>query len=139
MESEGTVISTIGSRIRSLREARNWTQEELCNKVGINNTVLSKIESDKRKIESQELARFADVFDVSTDFLTGRIGSFSEKSKFGEGIKEQSASSFGKDSGMAFYGGGRDWTDEEIEIADALIQKLREQKEAKAKKNQKDK
>lgn len=64
---------------------------------------------------------------------------FIEGSKSGEGNKEQSASSYGKDSGMAFYGGGKDWTDEEIEFADALIQKLREQKEAKAKKDQKSK
>jgi transcriptional regulator with XRE-family HTH domain len=138
-EGRGIVISTIGSRIRSLREARNWTQEDLCSKLGINNTVLSKIESDKRKVEAQELAKIADVFNVSTDYLTGRITSFVEKNKSGLGVAEQSASAYGKDSGMAFYGGGKDWTDEEIEFAEAMIQKLREQKEAKAKNDQKGK
>lgn len=38
---------TFGEKIRQLRKARNLTQQEVADKVGINFTYLSKIENDK--------------------------------------------------------------------------------------------
>ncbi len=40
--------------------------------IGINNSVLSKIESDKRTLESKLLVEFADLLQVSADYLIGR-------------------------------------------------------------------
>lgn len=97
------------------------TQEQLAKVLGITRSALSNYEIGNREPDFEITKKLASFFEVSVDYLVGS----------GE-TKEV------KDSGMAFYGGGRDWTDEEIEIADALIQKLREQKEAKTKKNEKD-
>jgi transcriptional regulator with XRE-family HTH domain len=65
------VKGSLGARIRQLRDRRGWSQKYLSNLVGINNSVLSRIESNKRPVESEELKRFADVFEVSTDYLSG--------------------------------------------------------------------
>lgn len=62
---------TTGSRIKHLRERRGWTQLALSNKVGINNSVLSRIEDNKRPVSSEELKLFAAAFNVSTDYLSG--------------------------------------------------------------------
>lgn len=64
-------MNRAGSKIKQLRERRGWTQLELADKVGMNNSVLSRIESNKRPVESEELKKFADVFNVSTDHLLG--------------------------------------------------------------------
>lgn len=63
---------SVGTRIKSLRENRGWSQLSLAEKVKLNNSVVSRIESDKRPVEDHELALFADVFEVSTDYLLGR-------------------------------------------------------------------
>ncbi|MEI7026171.1 helix-turn-helix domain-containing protein [Paenibacillus sp. y28] len=64
---------TVGTRIRQEREKREWSQLELAAKIGINNSVLSRIEANKRPVEDVLLVKFADLFEVSTDYLTGRI------------------------------------------------------------------
>ena len=65
-------MDSTGQRIRTMREKRNWSQLELAKKAGINNSTLSKIETDKRLLESELLLTFADLFGVSTDELLGR-------------------------------------------------------------------
>lgn len=62
-------LLSIGERIKNLREKRNWTQLYLAEKIGMNNSVLSRIEAGKRPVEDHEIKLFADVFEVSTDFL----------------------------------------------------------------------
>lgn len=73
--------SRTGSKIKQLRERKGWTQLELSTKVGINNSVLSRIESNKRPVESQELKKFAEVFEISTDNLLGKIGDKMKESR----------------------------------------------------------
>lgn len=72
-----------GSKIKQLRERKGWTQLELSTKVGINNSVLSRIESNKRPVESQELKKFAEVFGISTDNLLGKVGDQIKESRMG--------------------------------------------------------
>ncbi|MEX0961356.1 MAG: type II toxin-antitoxin system antitoxin SocA domain-containing protein [Simkaniaceae bacterium] len=65
--------NTRGERIRRLREAKGWLQDELAQKMGLNRETLSKIENNHRSIKDEELNRFADVLEVSCDQLLGRI------------------------------------------------------------------
>ena len=65
-------MSVVGERIRSLREERDMNQVELADAIGINNSVLSRIETGKRPVEDYLLERFSDFFGVSTDYLLGR-------------------------------------------------------------------
>ena len=65
--------NTFGEKIKLLREAKGWRQDELAQKVGINREALSSIENNHRQIKADELSRFADVLGVSADQLLGRI------------------------------------------------------------------
>ncbi|PGF06464.1 hypothetical protein COM59_24085 [Bacillus pseudomycoides] len=71
--------STIGYRIKKLREENKWSQLEFAERMGINNSVLSRIESGKRPIEDSLINKAADIFDVSTDYLLGRTNIFVSK------------------------------------------------------------
>ncbi|MDQ0816026.1 transcriptional regulator with XRE-family HTH domain [Bacillus pumilus] len=62
----------LGERIKQLREKNDWSLRELESRVNINYSVLSRIESGKRPVTDSELLKFADIFDVSTDYLVGR-------------------------------------------------------------------
>ena len=65
--------NTLGEKIRLLREAKGWRQDELAQKVGLSREILSSIENSHRQIKAEELSRFADVLEVSSDQLLGRI------------------------------------------------------------------
>ncbi|WP_339321399.1 helix-turn-helix transcriptional regulator [Paenibacillus sp. FSL W8-0194] len=65
-------MSVVGDRIKNLRELAGLTQLDLANRIGINNSVLSRIEAGKRSVEDHEMNKFADFFDVDTDYLLGR-------------------------------------------------------------------
>ncbi|AMA74036.1 MULTISPECIES: helix-turn-helix domain-containing protein [Aneurinibacillus] len=69
----------IGNIIKKLREQRDWTQRELARRANINYSVLSRIESGKRPVEDSEIKLFADIFDVSADYLLGRTNDPSPK------------------------------------------------------------
>jgi transcriptional regulator with XRE-family HTH domain len=64
---------TLGEKIRLLREAKGWRQDELAQKVGLSREMLSSIENGHRQIKAEELSRFADILEVSSDQLLGRI------------------------------------------------------------------
>jgi transcriptional regulator with XRE-family HTH domain len=71
MES-GDIHMNVGDRIRGMREKKQWSQLLLSEKLGIHNSVLSRIEAGKRPVEDELLAKISDVFDVSVDYLLGR-------------------------------------------------------------------
>ena len=57
------------SNIAYLRKHFDLTQKELGERTGINQSVLSRIESGTRPVRDDELKIFADFFNVSTDYL----------------------------------------------------------------------
>lgn len=59
------------SRIVNLREGNDWSQAELARRLGIEKSVMNKIENGSRKVSTEELKRLAEIFDVSTDYLLG--------------------------------------------------------------------
>lgn len=59
-------------RLIDLRESMNLSQVELGKRLGINNTVINKIESGARNVSANELSKFAEFYDVSTDYLLGK-------------------------------------------------------------------
>lgn len=62
----------IGKRIILLREKKGWSQRELARRVNLNPSVMNRIEQSERPIKDKELAKIADVLDVTTDYLLGR-------------------------------------------------------------------
>lgn len=62
--------NTIGERIRQLRLDNNWLQKELGDKTGFTAQKISNIERGfTTEISSDDIAVFAKVFNVSTDYI----------------------------------------------------------------------
>ena len=60
-------MAKIRSRVKELREARGWTQQQLADAVGVSRQSINSVERN-RYIPSLELAlRFGRVFAVATD------------------------------------------------------------------------
>jgi transcriptional regulator with XRE-family HTH domain len=63
---------TLGNRLRERREKLGKTQLEAARGLGISNVQLSRYESDDRKPDPDMLARFAEYYRTTTDYLLGR-------------------------------------------------------------------
>ncbi len=61
-----------GARIRALRKARKLTLEETGAKLGISPAQLSSSETGRRNMSAVRLNEFANLYDVSADYLLGR-------------------------------------------------------------------
>lgn len=62
----------MSNRISELRQKNRLTQKELADKLNINYSVLSRIETGERSVRDDELLAIADFFNVTTDYLLGR-------------------------------------------------------------------
>lgn len=62
----------IGERLTSLRKERKWTQEEIAKKVNIPRSTYSNYENGKREPDFETAKIFAELFEVSIDYLLGR-------------------------------------------------------------------
>jgi transcriptional regulator with XRE-family HTH domain len=65
-------MSILGKRLKYLREKFNYSQKRVADSIGISNVQLSRYESGDRNPDPELIAKFADFFDVTTDFLHGR-------------------------------------------------------------------
>src|SRR5579859_8159171 len=62
--------STFGQLVRSYREQRGWTQEELAERWGHTRVYVSQIERGKRKLDSMtQVMRLADILDIPQEKL----------------------------------------------------------------------
>ena len=67
LESRLYMANTITNRVKELRAARGWTQEQLAQAAGVSRQSINSIERN-RYVPSLELALvFARIFDCSTD------------------------------------------------------------------------
>lgn len=67
--NRGIVKASLGKRIKALREVLKVSQEELAQKLEIDRTSLSLIESDKRSLKADELILLSRALNVSIDEL----------------------------------------------------------------------
>ncbi|XQY90683.1 helix-turn-helix domain-containing protein [Metabacillus sp. HB246100] len=65
-------MSTIGQRIKSLREKHEYSQEYIGEKFGLTKYQVSRFENGKTKIDPDLINKFADFYNVSTDYIYGR-------------------------------------------------------------------
>lgn len=66
------MTATIGTRLKSIREASNLTQQELAEKLNISRPLLARIESDTKMMSFPLAIQIAEIFDCSLDELAGR-------------------------------------------------------------------
>ena len=70
-----------GSRIRSLRKKRGFTQEQLAEKMNVSTPYIAKIENGKQTGPVELAVEFAEFFEVSLDYLLVGKGNFAEEQK----------------------------------------------------------
>lgn len=61
----------IGSRLRAIRESRQIKQGEAATALGLDATVISKIESGARTLSAIELAKLANLYQISASLVLG--------------------------------------------------------------------
>jgi len=64
----------LGQRLRQLREERGLLQKDIANKFGITDSAIGHYERGDRTPDADTLSRFAEFFQVTTDYLLGRTG-----------------------------------------------------------------
>ena len=79
---------TLGNRIKFLRKRANITQSELAEKLNLSFGTISKYEKDEISIPSETLLKIANIFNVSTDFLLGRVDIKNESIAIAASIKD---------------------------------------------------
>ncbi|MCR5749319.1 MAG: helix-turn-helix domain-containing protein [Lactobacillus sp.] len=62
----------IGQRIRDLRKQKRVSQTELAKSAGVSQTTVTAWETGKAEPSSSAVAKLADIFNVTTDYLLGR-------------------------------------------------------------------
>lgn len=66
-------LSSLGKRLKTLRNLKKLSQRELAKQLNIAPSTLAMYEIDKREPDYNTLKKIADFFQVSTDYLLGRI------------------------------------------------------------------
>lgn len=68
----------LGNRIKELRSARNQTQEQLANKIGISRQKYARIESGTNNITLDLLSKIAHALEISVGDITSVLDDTSE-------------------------------------------------------------
>lgn len=65
-------MATFGERLKELRKEKNLTQEQLAEIFKVTQVTISKYERNFTETDITTLFKFADFFDVTTDYLLGK-------------------------------------------------------------------
>lgn len=69
----------IGNKLKNLREENNLSKYRLAQMVEVSQQAIADWENNKSEPRAIYLAKLADIFNVSTDFLLGREDEFGNK------------------------------------------------------------
>lgn len=75
-------------RLRSLRERKKKTQQDIADVLGITRPAYTAYESGSRKPDYEKVQQLAQYFDVTIDYLMGQDGVEKLKSDLDEATKE---------------------------------------------------
>ncbi len=78
MTESSSRLEVFPDRLRSAREYRGLTQNDLAKMTGLNPAAVSHFETGGRKPSFDNLRLLADKLDVTTDYLLGRVEHFKE-------------------------------------------------------------
>lgn len=68
-------MNVLGKRLKYLRDKNNYSQKRVAESLGISNVQLSRYESGDRNPDPELIAKFADFYEVTTDYLLGVVDS----------------------------------------------------------------
>ncbi len=103
----------LGSKIKLLRENKGIGQQELCDFLGIEQSTLANYENDRRTPKPEMIAKIADFFNTTTDYLLGRTD-----------IKNPSEYEI---KTIAAHFDGDEFTEEELKQIEQFVKMKREQ------------
>lgn len=63
----------LSERLKQLRQNKGYTQDFMSNQLGISRVAYTKYEGGKNSPSPDKLQKLADIFEVSVDYLLGRI------------------------------------------------------------------
>lgn len=81
---EDLQLAAFPARLRELRSANKWTQEEMAEKLNLHRTTYTKYETGKANPDRECLMQLAQLFHVSVDYLLGQ-GDVPEESELEDG------------------------------------------------------
>ena len=84
-------MTVLGNRIRRLRQKADLTQVQLGKLLGCSSSTISLYEGGQRSPDTSMLVRLADVFDVSVDYLLGRVADPTKRGKLQEDTVDPSS------------------------------------------------
>jgi transcriptional regulator with XRE-family HTH domain len=75
-EAPRPLATHLAARLRELRARRGFTQDHVAKRLGCHESAVSRWESGSRFPTGEDLVALADLFEVSTDDLLGRVKQF---------------------------------------------------------------
>ncbi|EPB9749920.1 helix-turn-helix domain-containing protein [Listeria monocytogenes] len=66
-------MMNIGKRISELRNKKGISQLQLAKDLNVSTSTVSMWETNKRAIKNERIIQLADYFNVTTDYLLGRV------------------------------------------------------------------
>ncbi|MED0676948.1 helix-turn-helix domain-containing protein [Aneurinibacillus thermoaerophilus] len=118
--------SGLGERIKYLREKRGWTQSQAAEKLGVSSQVISNYERDYRSPDADTLKKLAELYNTTTDYLTGLIDDPSPRVNNPTMKKEDSPNKEPK-LNLFFHDGLEGYDDLDPEAQEAFRQYMREE------------
>lgn len=125
-------MDLLGQRLRDLRKAKKLYQKELAEQLGVARSTLAAWEAGLKRPEGRTLERLADLFQVSVDYLLGRVdhpqGRIAKID--GEGPIEGVATTPNEE--LFYFLRGHQLTPEDVEAVKDLLEarRIRRQREA---------
>ena len=71
---QGEELSSLSSRLTEARQQAGLSQGQVAKLLNMHRPTISEIEAGRRKVSSDELVNFADLYDVDMEWLAGRVG-----------------------------------------------------------------
>lgn len=78
MEDVNQFYTNFGTRIKSTRKAKKWTQDKLAKKCDLSQSYVSEIEAGRAHITIDVLVKLSDAFAVTPNVLLGKSKPFIE-------------------------------------------------------------
>ena len=63
----------LAKRLKELREGKKYTQQQIAEKIGLKRAAYGAYETGLNTPDAQTLLKLANIFDVTTDYLLGRV------------------------------------------------------------------
>ncbi len=117
-------MTTLGTKIKKIRELRNLTQDYMADKLGISQSAYSKLETDETTISQERLVQIAKALDITVQDIL----SFDEKMFFNL-TNNQDHASFGYiiHNNIQLSDNERKLYEDKIRLMEELIDQLKKE------------